>query len=71
MKNNNKQKNAGSFFQLCEIERGQVINKINLPSNSFEKFSMSKTNLFNTKMEDIYIIRPEASKILDLKIGKK
>jgi len=67
----NKSKNASSFWQLSEIERGQVINKIKLPSNSFERFSFSKTDIFKVDSQEIFIIKPEASKILDLKIGRK
>ena len=63
-------RNASSFYEICDIERGEVINKIRLPKGSIEKFSMSKTNLFKTNMDDIFVIR-DSGKLLDLKLGRK
>ena len=67
----NKSKNAASFFQLCEIENGEVVQKIKLPKNSFERFDLGKTDVFKTNMKDLFVVKQEVSDILRLKIGRK
>jgi hypothetical protein len=67
----NKNKNASSFFQLCEIENGKVIQKIKLPSNSFTKFDPLKTDVFKTNMSDIFVLNSKVTDVLNMKIGRK
>lgn len=60
-------KNAGSFYELCKIERGEVVNKIRLPSSSIQRFDPLKTDVFKTKMSDIFVIK-DSENVLDKKL---
>lgn len=66
-----KKKNADSFLIISEISRGEVTNKAKLPIDSFTKFSLAKTDIFNTDLKDVFVLRREASEILSSKFTKK
>jgi len=66
MKKNNK-KNAGSFWELSKIERGEVTNKFKLPASSIKRFDPMKTDVFKTDIKDIFVIK-DSENILDKKL---
>lgn len=70
MKRKNK-KNADSFLMVSSIEKGEVTGKYKLPLNSFEKFSLSKTNVLDLDFKDVFVIKKEAGEVFRNKILRK